>query len=41
MRPDALATAENEYGDTKHENGTRRPPYRRNVSESAKLENGT
>jgi hypothetical protein len=25
--PDVLATAENEYGDTKHENGTRRPPY--------------
>jgi hypothetical protein len=27
--PDALATAENESGRAKHENGTRRPPYRR------------
>jgi hypothetical protein len=28
MGPDALATAENEYGDAKHENGTRRPQNR-------------
>jgi hypothetical protein len=27
--PDAVCTAENEYGDTKQENGTRRPRYRR------------
>jgi hypothetical protein len=28
LRPDALETVENEYGDAKHENGTRRPRYR-------------
>jgi hypothetical protein len=28
-RPDALDTAENESGRAKHENGTRRPRYRR------------
>jgi hypothetical protein len=27
--PDALETAENESGSAKHENGTRRPLYRR------------
>jgi hypothetical protein len=29
MRPVALGTAENEPGRAKHENGTRRPRYRR------------
>jgi hypothetical protein len=28
--PDAVNTAENEFMRTKHENGTRRPQYRRN-----------
>jgi hypothetical protein len=27
--PDALCTVENESGSAKHENGTRRPRYRR------------
>jgi hypothetical protein len=27
MGPDALETAENEYGSTKHENGTQRHRY--------------
>jgi hypothetical protein len=29
MGPDAYGTAENESGSEKHENGTRRPRYRR------------
>jgi hypothetical protein len=28
---DARGTAENEYGRAQHENGTRRPPYRRKL----------
>jgi hypothetical protein len=57
--PEALGTAENEYENAKHENGTdtleppkmsprakhengtRRPPHRRKLSESVKHENGT
>jgi hypothetical protein len=30
MGHDALRTAENVSGSAKHENGTRRPPHRRN-----------
>jgi hypothetical protein len=30
-RPDAFSTAENESGRAKHENGTRRPRYRRKL----------
>jgi hypothetical protein len=29
--PDALGTAENEFGSAKHDNGTRRPLYRRKL----------
>jgi hypothetical protein len=29
MGPDAIGTAENESERTKHENGSRRPPYSR------------
>jgi hypothetical protein len=39
--PDVLATAENEYGDAKHENGTQRPPYcRKCVRERKMLKTG-
>jgi hypothetical protein len=38
--PNALGTLENEYGDTKHEIGTRRPRYRRNESGSEKMKTG-
>jgi hypothetical protein len=27
-RPDAIGTAEKDFGSAKHENGTRRPRYR-------------
>jgi hypothetical protein len=39
--PDAISTAEIEFGRTKHENGTRRHQYRRKESGLAKLENET
>jgi hypothetical protein len=39
--PDALSTAENECGDAKHENMTRRPPHRRKRVLERKHENWT
>jgi hypothetical protein len=35
--PDALGTAENEYGSVKHENGTRRLRYRRKLVRERKI----
>jgi ferredoxin len=35
--PDALGTAENEYGSTKHENGTRRTRHRRKRVRECKI----
>jgi hypothetical protein len=35
--PDALRTVENESGSTKHENGTRRPRYRRKRVRARKI----
>jgi hypothetical protein len=39
--PDTLGTAENDYECAKHENGTRRPLYRRKRLWRVKHENGT
>jgi hypothetical protein len=40
MGPDALGTTENESGSAKHENGNRRPRYRRNRVQARKTGKG-